>query len=116
MTLADCQRHKMWPDKMAYEDFSAEELILRDRLALDRTHLANERTLLAYVRTAFMLIVGGATAIKALPDDRVAVISGWILLAIGVLVAVVGAGRFQIFRRRVERDARALIKADEGIA
>ncbi|HEX9972048.1 MAG TPA: DUF202 domain-containing protein, partial [bacterium] len=33
-----------------YQEFSESDLILRDRLALDRTVLANERTLLAYVR------------------------------------------------------------------
>ena len=40
---------------MIDEQFTAEELILRDHLALDRTRLANERTLLAYLRTALML-------------------------------------------------------------
>jgi putative membrane protein len=93
---------------MAYEDLKIEELILRDRLALDRTHLANERTLLAYIRTAFMLIVAGATAIKALPGDRVAVVSGWVLLAVGALVLLFGAGRFRTLRRRIRRDAGSL--------
>jgi putative membrane protein len=101
---------------MGDEIVNADDLILRDRLAIDRTHLANERTLLAYVRTAFMLIVTGATAIKALPGDRVAVVSGWIVLAIGLLVALFGAWRFQTFRRRVDRDARALINANTGTA
>jgi putative membrane protein len=85
---------------MAYEDVKPDELILRDRLALDRTHLANERTLLAYVRTAFMLIAAGATAIKALPDDRLIVATGWALLACGLLVALFGAWRFRTIRRR----------------
>ncbi len=111
MTLVDCQRHKMWRGTMAYEDLKLGDLILRDRLALDRTHLANERTLLAYVRTAFMLIVAGATAIKALPDDRVAVTTGWILLAAGLTVTVFGGVRFQTFRRRVQRDARSIDQA-----
>jgi putative membrane protein len=97
---------------MAFENVKHDELILRDRLAIDRTHLANERTLLAYIRTAFMLIVAGATALKALPGDRVAVVTGWVLLAVGLIVALFGAGRFQAFRRRVQRDAKELIKAD----
>jgi putative membrane protein len=90
---------------MPYEDMKSEALILRDRLAIDRTHLANERTLLAYARTAFMLIIAGATAIKALPADRVAVVSGWILLGCGLAVVLFGANRFRTIRRRVHRDA-----------
>jgi putative membrane protein len=89
---------------MAYETLKPEELILRDRLAIDRTHLANERTLLAYVRTAFMLIIAGATAIKALPGDRVAVSSGWGLLALGVVVGLWGLRRFLAMRQRIHRD------------
>jgi putative membrane protein len=93
---------------MAYEQLKTDEMILRDRLALDRTHLANERTLLAYVRTAFMLLVAGATAIKALPHDRLAVFTGWTLLAGGLLVAALGALRFASVRRRIRRDSAML--------
>lgn len=35
------------------------ELILRDRLALVRTKLANERTLFAYLRTSLYLLTAG---------------------------------------------------------
>jgi putative membrane protein len=93
---------------MAYEQFKTDEMILRDHLALDRTHLANERTLLAYVRTAFMLLAAGATAIKALPNDRMAVGTGWLLLAFGLLIAVLGGLRFLSVRRRIRRDSAAL--------
>ena len=89
---------------MDYEQRSPEELILRDRLAIQRTHLANERTLLAYVRTSFMLIIAGATAIKALPDDRVAVASGWALAAIGAVIGLFGVRRFLAMRGRIQQD------------
>jgi putative membrane protein len=36
-----------------------EEIILRDFLAIERTRLANERTLLSYLRTSLYLILGG---------------------------------------------------------
>ncbi|MDH5381747.1 MAG: DUF202 domain-containing protein, partial [Cyclobacteriaceae bacterium] len=36
-----------------------EEIILRDFLALERTTLANERTLFAYIRTSLYLILAG---------------------------------------------------------
>ena len=35
------------------------ELILRDHLALERTKLANERTLFAYIRMALYLLTVG---------------------------------------------------------
>ncbi len=44
---------------MAYEKFSKDELILRDKLAIQRTKLAEERTYLAYIRTGFSLILAG---------------------------------------------------------
>ena len=45
---------------MSQSDFQhKEEIILRDYLALERTRLANERTLFAYIRTALYLILGG---------------------------------------------------------
>lgn len=90
---------------MPYENVKPEQLILRDQLAIDRTHLANERTLLAYVRTAFMLLIAGATAIKALPADRVAVTSGWLLLGTGLVVGLFGARRFLAMRRRIRQVA-----------
>ncbi|MFO7655175.1 MAG: DUF202 domain-containing protein, partial [Candidatus Krumholzibacteriia bacterium] len=37
---------------MAEENFTENELIVRDYLARQRTHLANDRTLLSYIRTA----------------------------------------------------------------
>jgi len=39
-------------DAHRYEQFSRSELILRDHLAIDRTRLANDRTLLAFVHSA----------------------------------------------------------------
>lgn len=51
------------PEKL-YSDTHKEGLILRDRLAIDRTASANERTFLAYIRTALALFVSGATFVK----------------------------------------------------
>ena len=36
-----------------------EEVILRDYLAIERTRLANERTLLSYIRSSLYLLLGG---------------------------------------------------------
>lgn len=37
------------------------DLILRERLALERTEMANDRTLLAFFRTALYLFIAGIT-------------------------------------------------------
>lgn len=45
-------------------DFTNEErIILRDHLALERTKLANERTLLSYLRASLYLFLGGSALI-----------------------------------------------------
>jgi putative membrane protein len=79
---------------MNYRDFQDDDLILRDLLALDRTRLANERTFLAYVRTAIMLGVSGVSFIKLFPNSRFAQISGWALLPIAALLMLFAIGRF----------------------
>lgn len=85
----------------------AKPLPLTDRLALDRTLLANERTLLAYIRTAIMLGVSGFTLIKLFPNELAATGPGGVLMVLALVVAVLGGYRFiqvgrdlQTLRRR----------------
>lgn len=77
---------------------------VRDRLALVRTHLANERTLLAYARTAIMLVATGTTLLTLYREVLFAAAAGWTLIAAGIGVAVVGVTRFPqiiwLFRQR----------------
>ncbi len=44
---------------MSFEFKNKKEIILRDYLALERTRLANDRTLFSYIRTALYLILAG---------------------------------------------------------
>ncbi len=88
---------------MSHEPLTAEELILRDHLAIDRTRLANERTLLAYLRTSLMLIVAGATAVKLVDMNQSIFITGWIFLALGAIVGVIGIWRFLAMRSSINR-------------
>jgi putative membrane protein len=73
---------------------------LRDSLALARTDLANERTLLAYLRTAIMLLSSGGAVLKLFGDQRAWLLGGWSLVGIGCLVALFGAARFARMRQR----------------
>lgn len=78
-------------------------LPLRDRLALDRTVLANERTLLAHVRTALGLLAAGAGLIHFL-DDPVTMALGWTLAGLAPLSLGVGVWRFVRMRARLAAD------------
>ena len=81
-----------------YGDRSPEELILRDILAADRTSLANERTFLAYIRTALTLVIGGISFLQFFPQGIVHVV-GWLFIPAGVAAFVVGLLRYLRTRR-----------------
>lgn len=76
------------------------ELILRDRLAVDRTVLANERTFLAYLRTAFAFAVGGASLLHFIDRDW-ARIGGVSMIPVGAVLLAWGVQRFLRERRRL---------------
>jgi putative membrane protein len=69
-----------------------------DRMALERTLLANERTLLAYVRTTMTLVAGGASLARFVPGS-LATAAGWALVILGAVGFAVGARRFLVLRR-----------------
>ncbi|GAB2846130.1 YidH family protein [Hymenobacter ruber] len=75
-------------------------LSLTDRLALQRTRLANERTFLTYVRTSLAMVGFGLVLLQLHP-----VRAGWLgyaaLLAAGV-VMLIGFFRFRQRRREIE--------------
>ena len=77
-----------------------EQTFLRDHLAIDRTTLANERTLLGYVRTALALTVVGASALRFF-DSPAYVALGWGFMGTGLLTVLVGLGRFWQMNRRI---------------
>jgi inner membrane protein YidH len=101
---------------MTHDAPNPHELILRDHLARDRTKLANERTLLAYIRTAFMLFVAGATALKVFVDTPGVVLTAWLFIGLGVFVGVFGAWRFVVMRRRIDRRPGPRFGTEDGPA
>ncbi len=82
----------MW--KNPYSQFAKKELTLNDYLAIDRTVLANERTLLSYVRTSLTLLVIGGTCFKFF-DVLWLNILGLVFMAIAVVVALRGWMRYR---------------------
>ncbi|MCB1876996.1 MAG: DUF202 domain-containing protein [Chromatiales bacterium] len=83
----------------------AQQLILRDALAIDRTRLANERTLLAWLRTALMALVSGITLLKLFEGQIVMEVLGSLLIPLALLTAVMGGRRYLRTREHIEADA-----------
>jgi len=90
-------------DTKPYERFAKSELILRDELAIDRTLLANERTVLSYLRGAVSLIIAGVTFVHFIDVGLLRYI-GMSLIPIGLLTGVIGVGRY----RRMNQQIRAI--------
>lgn len=99
---------------MPYARFDPDQMILRDHLAYDRTVLANERTLLSYLRTSFALFAAGGTLIKVFSDEQGLVDFGIILLAVGLVVVVVGIIRFFQMKKRIGVAYDKLEEIEEG--
>lgn len=70
---------------------------ISDHLSLRRTRMANERTLLAFVRTFLGLVAAGVAMIQILTQLWVHVL-GYVFLALGPILLVVGI--VQYFRTR----------------
>lgn len=79
-----------------------EEVILRDYLAIERTRLANERTLLSYVRSSLYLLLGGIAffQLKNFPDFRYLAMASLVFSAI---FFVVGIYRFMLLKKSLKR-------------
>lgn len=72
--------------------------ILCDPLATDRTILANERTMLAYIRTAVTVLVGGFSLISFFPAYYMKLV-GWLSLIPAVYLFYLGAKRYYILKQ-----------------
>lgn len=69
-------------------------------LALERTKLANERTLLSYVRSSLYLLIGGIGLLQL--DDFVRIHwLGYAALVVCVLFLAVGIVRYIVLNRRL---------------
>ncbi|GAB1857072.1 DUF202 domain-containing protein [Flavobacteriaceae bacterium MHTCC 0001] len=79
-----------------------EKVILRDYLAIERTRLANERTLLSYIRSSLYLLLGSIAffQLKDFPNFKyLALVS----LVFSVLFFVIGVYRFLTLKRSLKQ-------------
>ena len=79
-----------------------DELILRDRLAVERTKLANERTFLAYFRSSIFFLATGLSIIHINFFQEVNYL-GWLFVAISPVVFGVGFVRLITVRKSISK-------------
>jgi putative membrane protein len=83
-----------------YVKFRGHSLTLNDYLAIDRTVLANERTLLSYVRTALTMLVIGGTCIKFFDSIWIEIVGVTFLLG-ALATFIIGWRRYLRMRANV---------------
>jgi putative membrane protein len=76
------------------KDFE-QELIVRDYLARQRTTLANDRTLLSYIRTSLYFLVSGTALFEV---NKLAHISQLGYVSFGLSFAFLAVGIFNYFK------------------
>jgi putative membrane protein len=77
-----------------YAKYCGDNLILRDELAIDRTLLANERTLLSYLRSAVALFIAGGTIIHFSTEGWFWVL-GLACIPLGIIAGLIGIVRYR---------------------
>lgn len=86
------------PYQKFYRRFEGSRLTLNDFLAIDRTILSNERSMLAYGRTALAIVALGGSCLKFF-DERWVQTVGVIAIAGGVALAARGWWRYRLMKR-----------------
>lgn len=76
-------------------------------LALERTKLANERTLLSYVRSSLYLLLGGLGLIQLKDMENIKWL-GYLALVLCVIFVAIGIVRYLILSRRLRKWNRIL--------
>ncbi|MDD2277497.1 MAG: DUF202 domain-containing protein [Bacteroidales bacterium] len=77
-----------------------EDIILRDYLALERTKLANERTLLSYTRTSLYMVLGGIAFLQLQDFSQLRWI-GYVAIFLSVIFGIFGILRYLQIRIRI---------------
>lgn len=77
------------------------ELILRDYLALERTRLANERTLFSYIRTSLYLLTAGIGIFQIESISRLDGLA-WVCVVAGIFLFFFGFIRFWSMKKHLK--------------
>ncbi|NRR91427.1 DUF202 domain-containing protein [Winogradskyella undariae] len=79
-----------------------QQVILRDYLAIERTRLANERTLLSYVRSSLYLLLG-AIALFELKEFSNFQYLALTAIIFSILFFIIGIYRFTLLKKSLKR-------------
>ena len=85
-----------------YKFENGEKIILRDFLALERTRLANERTLFSYIRTSLYLLLGGIALFQIIGFERIKWL-GYVSLTLSVIILIIGIFRFNHLKYKLKK-------------
>jgi putative membrane protein len=89
------------------------DLILREYLAIERTKLANETTLLAYIRTGLYFLVAGST-LGHLIESTFWRIADLPLIIIGLIIMSLGLIRYFRLRKSIEASKKNIGNSSEA--
>lgn len=89
------------------------DLVLREYLAIERTRMANETTLLSYIRTGLYFLVAGWT-LGPIVDSTFWHIIGTPLIVVGLIIMVLGIGRYLRVRRAIEESRKNVGNSSEA--
>lgn len=92
---------KLKPSEIVCSFDNKERIILRDYLAMQRTTLANERTLFAYIRTSLYLILGGI-GLLGLKDFQELRWVGYLSFGLSAFIIVYGLVRYYMLKRKLK--------------
>ena len=85
---------------------------IRDQMSVQRTIFANERTLMAYLRTAIAVIGGGFAAVK-LSQHLYMEIIGFTLMPTGLALAAYSFYRYQQKQKFIQRQRQDIVHTSE---
>lgn len=77
-------------------------LILRDHLALERTKLANVRTLFSYIRTSLYLLTAGIGILQIKSVARLVPLA-WICIMAGIILFFLGITQYWRIRKYLKK-------------
>ena len=97
------------------------DLVLREFLAIERTRMANETTLLAYIRTGLYFLVAGSS-LGHLVGTTFWKLAGGPLIVIGVSIVISGVIRYRKVKKaitlskdQIGNSSEAFIKSIKGL-
>ena len=85
----------------SYEEL-LEHLTRTDLLAVERTKLANKRTLLSYIRTSFSLLIASVGIIEFF-ENSFFITVGFILMPISFTFLIIGIIRFSQSQKTIDK-------------